>query len=92
MNEEKLLPVLGRFGVPSAVTSEGTLSIVSSNPAEMWVKWNTEVLSQAMFSKMKYVVLETDYKSKALVCSCQDLNVGIFAINRRSCGFLIVRV
>ena len=88
--EEKLLPVLGRFGVPSAVTSRGTLTQVSSNTAEMWVRWDTGVLREAMFSRMKYLVLDTDYKTKALVCSCQDLNIGLFAVNRRSCDFLIV--
>eukprot|EP00092_Neocalanus_flemingeri_P028007 GFUD01030409.1.p1 GENE.GFUD01030409.1~~GFUD01030409.1.p1 ORF type:complete len:233 (-),score=44.18 GFUD01030409.1:163-861(-) len=87
--EEKLLPVLGRFGVPSAVTSRGTLTQVSSNTAEMWVRWDTGVLRDAMFSKMKYLVLNTDYKTQALVCSCQDLNIGFFAVNRRSCDFLL---
>merc|ERR1711936_744231 len=87
--EEKLLPVLGRFGVPSAVRSRGTLTPVSSNQADMWVKWDTGLLREAMFSRMKYRVLDTDYKTKALVCSCQDLNIGIFATNRRSCDFLI---
>merc|ERR1719186_266954 len=42
-----------------------------------------------MFSGMNYLVLDTDYKTKALVCSCQDLNIGLFAVNRRSCDFLI---
>eukprot|EP00091_Calanus_sinicus_P009481 TRINITY_DN22173_c0_g1_i1.p1 TRINITY_DN22173_c0_g1~~TRINITY_DN22173_c0_g1_i1.p1 ORF type:complete len:167 (-),score=25.94 TRINITY_DN22173_c0_g1_i1:14-490(-) len=79
VGEEKLLPVIGRFGVPSAVSSSGVLTQVSSTPADMFVKWNTGVLRQAMFSKMRYVVLDTDYTSRALVCSCQDLNLGIFA-------------
>merc|ERR1712215_476323 len=87
--EEKLLPVLGRFGVPSAVISRGTLTPVSSNQADMWVNWETGLLREAMFSRMKYRVLDTDYKTMALVCSCQDLNIGIFTANRRSCDFLI---
>ena len=88
--EQKLLPVLGRFGIPSAVMSKGTLSQVSAKSAEMWVRWDTWVLREAMFSRMKYVVLDTDYDTNALVCSCQDLNIGIFAVNRRSCNFLVV--
>ena len=55
------------------------------------VKWETGVLRQAFFSPMKYVVLATDYSSKALVCSCQDLSVaGFGGLNRRSCDFLVV--
>ena len=88
--EKKLLPVLGRFGIPSAVTSRGTLSQASAKTANMWVRWETGVLREAMFSKMKYMVLDTDYKKNALICSCQDLNIGIFAVNRRSCDALIV--
>ena len=88
--EEKLLPVIGRFGIPSAVSSSGILTKGSNNPADMFVKWDTGVLRQAMFSKMRYVVLDTDYTGRALVCSCQDLNLGFFAVNRRSCDYLIV--
>ena len=55
------------------------------------MKWETGVLRQAFFSPMEYVVLATDYTSKALVCSCQDLSVGGLAgLNRRSCDFLVV--
>ena len=36
MTETKLLPVVGRFGVPSAVTSRGTLSRASlASPASV---------------------------------------------------------
>merc|ERR1712154_288139 len=90
VTEEKLLPVLGRFGVPSAVHSEGTLSTTSpNNVAAMTVDWDTGVLGDMMFSDMDYVVLDTDYTSRALVCSCQHLNMGFFAVNRRSCSYMI---
>merc|ERR1719474_1020625 len=89
VTEEKLLPVLGRFGIPSAVKSRGSISQMSANPAEMWVTWNTGLLREAMWSKMSYLVLKTDYNDTALVCSCQDLNLGVFAANRRSCDFLV---
>jgi len=90
VTEEKLLPVLGRFGVPSAVHSEGTLTTTSpNNAATMTVDWNTGVLGDLMFSDMDYVVLDTDYTSRALVCSCQHFNIGFFAINRRSCDYMI---
>ena len=82
--------MIGRFGMPSAVSSSGVLTQVSSTPADMFVKWNTGVLRQAMFSKMRYVVLDMDYTDRALVCPCQDLNLGFFAVNRRSSDFLIV--
>ena len=40
---------------------------------------------------MDYVVLATDYTSRALVCSCQDLSVGGYGgLNRRSFNFLVV--
>jgi len=90
VTEEKLLPVLGRFGVPSAVHSEGTLRTTSpTNVAAMTVDWDTGVLGDLMFSDMDYVVLDTDYTSRALVCSCQHLNLGFFAVNRRSCSYMI---
>merc|ERR1712154_632271 len=90
VTEEKLLPVLGRFGVPSAVHSEGTLRTTSpANLAAMTVDWDTGVLGDLMFSDMDYVVLDTDYNSRALVCSCQHLNMGFFAVNRRSCSYMI---
>ena len=93
VTEKKLLPVLGRFNVPSAVESEGTLSQSVSEPASrMEVEWNTGVVGQdhIMFSNMEYVIIDTDYVSRALVCSCQDLNLGFFAVNRRTCDFLVV--
>ena len=90
VTEEKLLPVVGRFGVPSAVSSTGALLQTSSNPADMFVTWATGVLHHALFSKMRYIVMDTDYNKRALVCSCQDLNLGFFAVNRRSCDFLLV--
>ena len=91
VTEEKLLPVLGRFGVPSAVHSEGTLTTTSpNNVAAMTVDWDTGVLGDLIFSDMDYVVLDTDYTSRALVCSCQHLNIGFFAVNRRSCDYMIV--
>jgi len=94
VEETKLLPVLGRFGVPSAVESSGVLMPAgSSSSGSFSVKWETGVLRQAFFSPMEYVVLATDYTSKALVCSCQDLSVGGFGgfggLNRRSCDFLV---
>merc|ERR1712154_520506 len=90
VTEEKLLPVLGRFGVPSGVHSEGTLRTTSpANLAAMTVDWDTGVLGDLMFSDKDYVVLDTDYTSRALVCSCQHLNLGFFAVNRRSCDYMI---
>ena len=93
MTEKKLLPVLGRFNVPSAVESEGTLTQAGSQMASvMEVDWNTGMVSNdhIMFSNMEYVIIDTDFVSRALVCSCQDLNLGFFAVNRRTCDFLIV--
>ena len=84
------MPVLGRFGVPSAVKSRGTLTQALPNTSEMWVRWDTGVLREAMFSRMKYVVVATNYNTTALVCSCQDLNMGLLKVNRRSCDFLVV--
>ena len=41
---------------------------------------------------MEYVILDTDYTNRALICSCQDLDMGFFAANRRSCALLVVRI
>ena len=95
--------------MPSTVKSSGILTPSSSNSGTFLVrqfcpfsenitilqqvKWETGVLRQAFFNPIDYVVLATDYTSKALVCSCQDLSVGGFGgLNRRSCDFLVVSV
>jgi|ERR1711890_36263 len=88
VTEEKLLPVLGRFGIPSAVSSSGTLTQTSQAGGDMLVKWDTGILRRALFSRMTYAVLATDYDSQALVCSCQDLQMGFTGVNRRSCDYL----
>ena len=100
MTETKLLPVIGRFGVPSAVKSQGRLSARQGAPSSlMEVVWNTGLVSSAnaklmgpLLSDMEYVILDTDYTTRALICSCQDLNMGFFAANRRSCALLVVRI
>ena len=93
--------------MPSAVKSSGILAganfsnlwfflgerdiMFSSRSLWSQTKWETGVLRHAFFSPMEYVVLATDYTSKALVCSCQDLSVaGFGGLNRRSCDFLVV--
>jgi len=77
--------------VPSTVHSEGRLSVTDpGQAATMVVHWDTGVLGDGlMFSDKDYVVLDTDYTSRALVCSCQHLNLGFFAVNRRSCDYMI---
>ena len=81
-----------RFGVPSTVHSEGSLSLPDpGTPAMMEVDWDTGILANTFtFSDMEYVVLHTDYTTRALVCSCHHLNLGFFAVNRRSCDYMIV--
>lgn len=78
--------------MPSTVHSEGRLSVTDpGQAATMVVHWDTGVLGDGlMFSDKDYVVLDTDYTSRALVCSCQHLNLGFFAVNRRSCDYMIV--
>ena len=100
MTETKLLPVIGRFGVHSAVKSQGRLRARQGAPSSlMEVVWNTGLVSSAnaklmgpLLSDMEYVILDTDYTTRALICSCQDLNMGFFAANRRSCALLVVRI
>ena len=101
VTETKLLPVIGRFGVPSAVKSRGSLtSARPGGPSSlMEVVWNTGPVSSAnaavmgpLLSDTEYVILDTDYTDKALICSCRDLNMGFFAANRRSCALLVVGI
>lgn len=87
--EKKLLPVLGRFSVPSAVKSAGTLQVTGVDPSDMSVEWNTGVMRQLWFSQQSYTILDTDYTTKALICTCHHLNMPFFKINRRSCAFLV---
>jgi len=83
VTERKLLPVLGRFGVPSGVTSSGVITGSGSN---MEVEWNTGMIRNL---RMNYIILDTDYNSRTLVCSCHDINLGFLSVNRRSCEYLI---
>ena len=92
--------MIGRFGVPSAVESQGRLSARPGGPSSlMEVVWNTGLVSSAnaglmgpLLSDTEYVILNTDYTSRALICSCQDLNMGFFDANRRSCALLVVGI
>merc|ERR1712110_1227429 len=76
--------------------SQGRLSARQGVPSSlMEVEWNTGLVSSAnanlmgpLLSDMEYVILDTDYTTRALICSCQDLDIGFFAANRRSCALL----
>ena len=54
----------------------------------MEVEWNTGMIRNL---RMNYIILDTDYNSRTLVCSCHDINLGFLSVNRRSCEYLIVR-
>ena len=93
VTEFKMLPVIGRFGVPSVVESEATLTPwPMSGPGVMKADWNTGLgnLDDLVTSDIKYTILHTDYTSRALICSCQEVKLPFFAANRRSCEYLIV--
>jgi len=92
VTEFKMLPVIGRFGVPSVVESEATLTPwPMSGPGVMKADWNTGMgnLDDLVTSDIKYTILHTDYTSRALICSCQEVKLPFFAANRRSCEYLI---
>ena len=35
-----------------------------------------------------FVIIYTDYSNSAVTCTCQDLNLGITYVNRKSCSVL----
>ena len=53
----------------------------------MKVELNTGMLTNI---KMNYIILDTDYTTRALICSCQNINLGLWSAHRRSCEYLIV--
>ena len=56
------------------------------------VTWDTSLapLALATPAPAQYVVLDTDYTSRALVCSCRDLSIPFFRAHRRTCELLVV--
>ena len=60
----------------------------SGSGSNMEVEWNTGMIRNL---RMNYIILDTDYNSRTLVCSCHDINLGFLSVNRRSCEYLIVR-
>jgi len=55
-----------------------------SAPARMTVQFPLNLVGRASF-----VVLDTDYTSRALVCSCQEVNLlSVVSLHRRSCSIL----
>ena len=57
--------------------------------SDMKVEWNTGMLTNI---KMNYIILDTDYTTRALICSCQNINLGLWSAHRRSCEYLIVSI
>jgi len=54
-----------------------------SSPAKMVVRFPLNVVGSSSF-----VVMDTDYDNYALICTCQDVDLFLSYINRRSCSIL----
>ena len=54
------------------------------------VGWDTSLAPLVTPAPAQYVVLDTDYTTRALVCSCRDLHIPFFRAHRRTCELLVV--
>merc|ERR1711970_105345 len=84
IKQDRKLPFSDQVGVDNTYIYKGKLYAPSeSSPAKMIVRFPLNVIGSSSF-----VVMDTDYDSFALVCTCQDVDVYLTYVNRRSCSIL----
>jgi len=84
VKQMRKLPFSARLPVDPEFIYTGKLATPQeSNPANMVVRFPLNLVGSSSF-----VVLDTDYDSSGLLCTCQDLNLFIMRGHRRSCSIL----
>merc|ERR1712066_233063 len=84
IEQVRQLPYSERVGLDHEYIYTGKLySPQESTPAKMIVRFPLNVLGSS-----SYIVMDTDYDSYAMVCTCQDMDLFLTYTHRRSCSIL----
>merc|ERR1712025_429490 len=85
VKQDRRLPFSDKIDVDNTYRYKGKLVTPNEdNPADMLVTFPLNPIGEAFF-----VVMQTDYTSHALVCTCQESSLLLIAsFNRRSCSIL----
>merc|ERR1719454_1817949 len=84
IEQVRQLPYSERVGLDHEYIYTGKLyAPQESSPAKMIVRFPLNVVGSSSF-----VVMDTDYDSSAMVCTCQDMDLFFTYAHRRSCSIL----
>merc|ERR1712126_335973 len=84
IEQVRQLPYSERVGLDHEYIYTGKLyAPQESSPAKMIVRFPLNVIGSSSF-----VVMDTDYDSYAMICTCQDVDLFLSYVHRRSCSIL----
>merc|ERR1712156_1311736 len=84
IEQVRQLPYSERVGLDHEYTYTGKLyAPQESSPAKMIVRFPLNVVGSSSF-----IVMDTDYENHAMVCTCQDVDLFLSYVHRRSCSIL----
>merc|ERR1711887_186279 len=84
IEQVRQLPYTERIGLDHEYIYTGKLyTPQESSPAKMIVRFPLNVVGSSSFT-----VMDTDYDSQAMVCTCQDVDLFLSYVHRRSCSIL----
>merc|ERR1711963_371960 len=84
IEQVRQLPYSERVGLEHEYIYTGKLyAPQESSPAKMIVRFPLNVVGSSSF-----IVMDTDYDTYAMVCTCQDVDLFLSYVHRRSCSIL----
>merc|ERR1719232_2502561 len=84
VEQVRQLPYSERVGLDHEYIYTGKLyAPQESSPAKMIVRFPLNVVGSSSFT-----VMDTDYDTHAMVCTCQDVDLFLSYVHRRSCSIL----
>merc|ERR1712020_611602 len=84
IEQVRQLPYSERVGLDHEYIYTGKLyAPQESSPAKMIVRFPLNVVGSSSFT-----VMDTDYDNHAMVCTCQDVDLFLSYVHRRSCSIL----
>merc|ERR1711902_371891 len=84
IEQVRQLPYSERVGLDHEYIYTGKLyAPQESSPAKMIVRFPLNVVGSSSFT-----VMDTDYDSYAMICTCQDMDLFLSYVHRRSCSIL----
>merc|ERR1711892_354366 len=84
IEQVRQLPYSERVGLDHEYIYTGKLyTPQESSPAKMIVRFPLNVVGSSSFT-----VMDTDYDTHAMVCTCQDIDLFLSYVHRRSCSIL----